>query len=103
MDRAATVQFTKSLTRQLRESVRGYRRTARCPDASRKIRSPVLRMRVAFLTLARAGNPYSRAIVDACDSIPPTSTITPDASVKSGVHDGSVAVVTRIAPRFMVA
>jgi hypothetical protein len=31
-----------------------------------------------------------------------TSTMTPDASVNSGVHDGSVARVTRIAARFIV-
>src|SRR5213596_369107 len=54
------------------------------------MRSPVLRMRVASFTFASAGNPYSRAIVEACDSIPPTSTMTPEARVKSGVHDGSV-------------
>ncbi len=31
--------------------------------------------------------------------MPPTSTMTPLASVNSGVHDGSVARVTRMAPR----
>jgi len=39
-------------------------------------------------------------MVDACESMRPTSAITPDATVKSVVHDGSVAIVTRIAPGF---
>ena len=45
----------------------------------------------------------SRAIVEACESMPPTSTMTPAASVNSGVQDGSVAGATRIAPRFIRA
>jgi hypothetical protein len=32
------------------------------------------------------------------DNTPPISTMTPDARVKSGVHEGSVAGATRIAP-----
>ena len=61
------------------------------PEASSRTRCPVFRIRVASFTFASAGKPYSRAIVDACDSMPPTSTMTPEASVNSGVHDGSVA------------
>ena len=45
--------------------------------ASSLTRSPVLSRFVACLTLASAGRPYSRAMVDACDSTPPTSTMTP--------------------------
>src|SRR6185369_11825523 len=71
--------------------------------ASSRTRSPVRSRFVACRTLAIAGRPYSRAMVEACDRTPPTSTITPDASVKSGVHEGSVAGATKMAPRFIRA
>ena len=59
--------------------------------ASRRTRSPVRRRLVACFTFAMAGSPYSRVMVDAWDSTPSTSTMPPEASVKSGVHDGSEA------------
>ena len=65
------------------------------------MRSPVRRRRVACWTFASAGRPYSRAMVDACDSTPPTSTMTPAARVNNGRPRGSVARVTRMAPRFI--
>ncbi|CAB4999782.1 unannotated protein [freshwater metagenome] len=60
--------------------------------------SPVLRICVAPGMPPTQGMPSSRATIIACEPIDPVFTMTPLATMNSGVQDGSVCGATRISP-----
>ncbi len=62
------------------------------------MRCPSRRRWVAWWTPTTAGMPYSRATTEPCVIIPPTSIISPPATIKSGVQAGSVPGQTMISP-----
>src|SRR5262249_13145786 len=67
-------------------------------SASTVMTSPVRNAVVAPVAATTAGMPYSLAMTEPCESMPPTSTTMAAALRKSGVQARSVTGATRISP-----